>query len=88
MVFPDHTHLLFFLRLSVYLYQQYVIETDDIVNDTYDDTQSSTPTRPGQNHSSPLLSPVDTPDDSNNQQFDMDSASEISQQFIELQHIS
>ena len=76
-----------FLRLSVYLYQQYVIETDDIVNETYN-SQTSTPTRPGQNYSSPLLSPVSTPDDLNNQQFDMDSASEISQQLKELQHIS
>ena len=76
-----------FLRLSVYLYQQYVEETDGIVNDTYN-SQTSTPTRPGQNYSSPLLSPVGTPDDLNNQQFDMDSASEISQQLKELQHIS
>ena len=76
-----------FLRLSVYLYQQYVEETDGIVNDTYN-SQTSTPTRPGQNYSSPLLSPVSTPDDSNNQQLDMDSASEISQQLKELQHIS
>ena len=71
----------------MYLYQQYVIETDEIVNETYN-SQTSTPTRPGQNYSSPLLSPVGTPDDSNNQQFDMDSASEVSQQLKELQHIS
>ena len=76
-----------FLRLSVYLYQQYVEETDDIVNDTYN-TQTSTPTKPGQNYSSPLLLPVGTPDDLSNQQLDMDSASEISQQLKELQYIS
>ena len=71
----------------MYLFQQYIEETDGIVNDTYN-SQTSTPTRPGQNYSSPLLSPVSTPDDLNNQQLDMDSASEISQQLKELQHIS
>ena len=63
----------------MYLYQQYVEETDDIVDVTYN-SQTSTPTRPGQNYSSPLQSPVGTPDDLNNQQFDLDTASEVSQQ--------
>lgn len=76
-----------FLRLAIHLYQQYVQETDDIINESQN-SQTSTPTRIGLNYISPPISPVGMPADTNNTQYEMAPVSEISEQIKELQFIS
>ena len=76
-----------FLRLAIHLYQQYVQETDDILDESQI-SQTSTPARLGQNYISPPLSPVATPADLSNTQCEIASVSEISEQIKELHTIS
>ena len=76
-----------FLRLAIHIYQQYVQETDDILDESQI-SQTSTPARLGQNYISPPLSPVATPGDLSNTQCEIASVSEISEQIKELHTIS
>ena len=76
-----------FLRLAIHLYQQYVQETDDILDESQI-SQTSTPARLGQNYISPPLSPVASPADLSNTQCEIASVSEISEQIKELHTIS
>ena len=76
-----------FIRLVIHLYRQYVQGTDDLINDSQI-SQTSTPARTEQNFISPFMSPVTTPANLSDTEYEIASVSEISEQIKGLQTIS